>query len=107
MGAGCYTFSTNNLSPGQLVFVSVKAKGAYPVVNVAWRRLGIWDWKSDCYFLATPSETDGRGWKTLEGCFSVPERADGVGLIMGGVATAASPINFDDINIYVYPLFEK
>ena len=107
-GGGAITFkSAEALKPGQVVYANLKAKGDYPVANVAWCKDGRWNWHPDCHYLATPSSVNERGWKTLEGCFTVPEGAEGVGLILSGAASLEKPVYFDDIGLFVCPEFAK
>jgi hypothetical protein len=98
VGDGTFTVSANGLTPGEAVYVRLKAKGRTPSVNVAWRRNGSWDWNLGSNLLA-PTEKNQAVWRTVEGVFVVPDTVDGVGVTMSGQASEENPVRFDDVEI--------
>ena len=99
VGDGTFTVSANGLTPGEAVYVRLKAKGRAPSVNVAWKRNGSWDWNLGSNLLA-PEGKDPAAWRTVEGVFVVPDTINGLGVTLSGQASEENAIRFDDIEIW-------
>lgn len=99
VGNGCFTAHAGGLNTGDRIVVRLAVRGPRPVVNAAWQQKGAWKWDLGCNYLTSPAGTAPDAWAELSLSLTVPEGADGIGLTMGGAATAEAPVYFDDVRI--------
>lgn len=98
-GKGCFTAFVKDLGCGDIVTVSLMAKGDHPVVNVACCKNNAWQWELQQNYLVPQSEPTPDGWQKLEVSLVVPSGADGIGIIMGADVSSKGPVWFDDIQV--------
>ena len=82
VGNGCFVCNVGKRRPGELVGISFCSKGN-ALVRIGWRNGGNWDWRIPTVFVPVTGKADAEGWIRTDWCVTVPDGADGFGLMLG------------------------
>ena len=96
VGKGCFVCNVGKRRPGEIVGISFCSKGN-ALVRVGWRNGGKWDWSIPTVFVPVTGKADAEGWIRTDWCVTVPDGADGFGLMLDVRLCAGEKTWFDDI----------
>lgn len=96
VGKGCFVCNVGKRRSGEIVGISFCSKGN-ALVRVGWRNGGKWDWSIPTVFVPVTGKADAEGWIRTDWCVTVPDGADGFGLMLGARQCADEKTWFDDI----------
>ena len=96
VGSGCFVCSVGNRRPGEIVGISFCSKGKVSIM-VGWQKGGKWDWTIPSVFVPVSGKADADGWIRTDWCVTIPDGADGFGLMLGVRQCDGEKAWFDDI----------
>lgn len=97
VGSGCFVCNVGNLRPGEIVGVSFCSKGK-ALVRIGWRKDAGWDWSIPSVFVPIDGAPDADGWICTDWSVTVPDGADGLGIMLGVRQLAGEKSWFDDVS---------
>ena len=96
---GCFTFSVRDRRPGEVVGISFCTKGKHVSASVGWTKNGKWDWSIQRVLIPIANNADADGWTQTDWSITVPDGADGFGLMLGVGQDEGEKCWYDDIMV--------
>ena len=96
VGSGCFVSNVGKLHPGEIVGVSFCSKGK-ALVRIGWRKGAGWDWSIPSVLVPITGVPDADGWIRTDWSVTVPDGADGLGIMLGVRQLAGDKTWFDDV----------
>ena len=96
---GCFTYSVRDRKPGETFGISFCSRGRHVSAAVGWTKDGRWDWSITRAFIPISGEADADGWTRTDWCVTIPDGANGFGLMLNVGQDAGEKCWFDDIAV--------